>query len=177
MRRIAKPAVLAVLFVGLLVIASPASSEEEACGIVHQQRREPLEGQRFWPLAEHGGRAVLDKKTCLVASTDIWTEPVTLSEAMARCATLGQGGPYGEMGWQLPTMAELTSLDGESQGADLPSTKRSETPYWTITEWPGSDNSYATVMFSGRTTIVVPAPATEKAGVWCVQGLRATGLK
>ena len=177
MRRSAKTVTRAALVFGLLAVASPAWSEEEVCGTVHRQQREPLDDQRFWPLAEHRGRAVLDKKTCLVASTDIWTEPVTLSDAMARCATLGQGGPYGEMGWQLPTMAELTSLDGDSQGADLPSTKRSETPFWTITEWPGSEGSYATVMFSGRTTLVLPKPAGETAGVWCVQGVRATGLK
>ena len=33
---------------------------------------------------------------------------------MEVCSNLGQGGYFGDMGWQIPTMAELTSLDSES---------------------------------------------------------------
>jgi hypothetical protein len=82
-------------------------------------------------------------------------------------------------------MGELTSLDSEnwnSQATGLgdvkvPPMTRSETVFWTSTEWPGEDNSYATVTHSAPTTLVRPQQATEKAGVWCVQGFRATGLK
>jgi hypothetical protein len=98
---------------------------------------------------------------------------------------LGQGGPRGERGWQLPTLAELTSLDGEEwagqsglpQDFELPPETRSETAYWTVTEWPGASGSYATVIFSNRTTIVSQQAATMKAAVWCVQGTRARSIK
>ena len=82
---------------------------ETPCGIVHKQTREPLTDQRFWQLAEYRGKAFLDIRTCLVARLEVFDQPVTLSDAMFRCATLDQGGPSGEMGWQLPTMAQLTS--------------------------------------------------------------------
>ena len=169
---------------GLVETASPAVAQEEPCGIVHKQTRDPLDGQRFWPLAEHGGRAFIDLRTCLVVSLEVFEEPVTLGDAMQRCATLGQGGPYGEMGWQLPSLSELTSLDtelwtnqrGEFEQFKIPPLIRSETGFWTSTQWPGAENSWATVMFSARTTIVNPLAENMKAGVWCVQGVRATGL-
>ena len=168
-----------------LVAASPLWAQEERCGIVHKQRREPLEGPRFWPLAEYGGNAFLDVRTCLVARLEVFDEPVTLSDAMQRCATLGQGGPFGQMGWQLPTMAELTSLDGEEwqiqrgefEKHRIPPLTRSEKPFWTSTKWLGTPDSWAVVEFSARTTIARPLAETMKAGVWCVQGVHATGLK
>jgi hypothetical protein len=171
----------------LIVVAPPVQGQEQAepCGVVHRQTRQPLEGQRFWPLAEHRGKAFVDRKTCLVASSEVRSEPVTIGEAMEHCSSLGQGGPRGEMGWQLPTMAELTGLDGEEwagrsglpQDLELPPETRSETAYWTVTEWPGASGSYATVIFSNRTTIVSHQAATAKAAVWCVQGTRATSIK
>jgi hypothetical protein len=186
MRQAAKLAT-ATLTLGLLLSAStcPVQAQEEQCGVVHKQTREPLDGQRFWLLAEHGGKAFLDLRTCLVARLEVVDEPTTLSDAMQHCATLGQGGPYGEMGWQLPSMAELTSLDselwgnhrGEFEQYKIPPLTRSETAFWTSTKWPGAADSWATVMFSGRTTLVLPLAQTMKAGVWCVQGVRATGLK
>ena len=170
---------------GLLNAMSFAQAQEGSCGIVHQRTRDPAEGQRFWLLAEYGGRAFLDQRTCLVASTDISEQQVTLSEAMEHCSMLGQGGPQGDMGWQLPTVAELTSLDsdrweqqaGEFEDYKIPPMTRSEVAFWTRTDWPGKENSYGTVIFSGRTTLVRSQAETEKAGVWCVQGFRATGLK
>ena len=169
----------------LLGFVCSANAEEASCGIVHKQTREPLDDQRYWLLAEHDGRAFVDRKTCLVASTRIMEEPMTLSQAMEHCATLGQGGPHGEMGWQLPTMAELTSLDSEDWGSQaaglgdvkVPPMTRSETAFWTSTAWLGEDNSYATVTYSAPTTLVRAQKATEKAGVWCVQGFHATGVK
>jgi hypothetical protein len=110
---------------------------------------------------------------------------MTLSDAMYRCAALGEGGPYGDMGWRLPTMAELTSLDGEEwndQRGDLgqfrlPVQTRSEKAFWTTTKWLGEPDSLAIVEFSGKTTIVRPRAETEKAGAWCVQEIRPVGLK
>lgn len=179
------PAMAAVAV--LTIVAPPVQGQEQPvpCGVVHRQARQPLEGQRFWPLSEHRGKAFVDRKTCLVTSTEVGSEPVTIGQAMERCSSLGQGGPRGEMGWQLPTMAELTSLDGEEWAAEgnllqefkLPPETRSETAYWTVTEWPGASGSYATVVFSNRTTIVSQQAATAKAAVWCVQGTKATSIK
>jgi hypothetical protein len=173
---------VASLVIGSLPVASPAKADA-SCGAVHKQTREPIDGQRFWPLAEHGGRAFLDKRTCLVASMKVEAEPVSLDAAMQRCAMMGQGGPRGDMGWQLPTMSELTSLDGEEWQREpigssaLPPALRSDTAYWTVTEWPGVAKRYAAVTFSGRTTLVRPFSETDKAGVWCVQGARAAALE
>ena len=50
-------------------------------------------------------------ETCLVWRLVLISEPLTLSDATLHCAIEGQGGPYGRMGWQLATLAQLTSLD------------------------------------------------------------------
>ena len=53
-------------------------------------------------------------RTCLVWRLDVNDSPIrTLDDAMGECASLGQGGPYSEMGWQLPSLSELTSVDSE----------------------------------------------------------------
>jgi hypothetical protein len=89
------------------------------------------------------------------------------------------------MGWQLPTVAQLTSLDSNqwSKQKDnfkeykLPPAERSDVPFWTITSWPGRSNSWGIVQFSGRTTVVYPAEENTKAEVWCVRGFPATGIQ
>jgi Protein of unknown function (DUF1566) len=165
-----------VLAMASPLFAAPVHSEEESCGIVHKQRREPIESQRFWPLAEYGGSAFIDMRTCLVWRGDRYNDK-TLSEAMRLCAELGQGGPEsGEMGWQLPAVAELTSVDGKEWG-QVPGLARSETSYWTSTPWLGSPGSWAGVTFSARTTFVNPLEPAQKAGVWCVRGFPARGLR
>jgi hypothetical protein len=163
----------------------PAQAQEERCGIVHKQTREPVEGQRFWPLATYGGRAFLDMRTCLVARLEVFAQPMTLSEASLYCATLGQGGPLGQLGWQLPTLAELTSLDAEEwtthrdqfEQFKLPPLNRSGQQFWTNTKIPGTPDLWAVVEFSPRTTVVGRLAETMKAGAWCVHGIHATGLK
>ncbi|MER9756421.1 hypothetical protein NKJ46_23835 [Mesorhizobium sp. M0166] len=179
-------ATLATFSIGFAVLATMSAPQSQAapCGIVHKQARQPLNDQNFWLLAEHGGRAFVDQRTCLVARIDRLDQPATLSEAMGYCATLGQGGPYGDMGWQLPTMAELTSLDSADWPRQreafaqykLPPLARSETEYWTRTEWPGLAGSFAVVTFSAPTTLVRPLEATKKASAWCVFGVTATGV-
>ncbi len=168
----------------LFTTMSVPPSQAEPCGVVHKQTRQPLNDQNFWRLTEHDGKAFVDQRTCLVARLDRLDQPVTLSEAMGHCAMLGQGGPYGAMGWQLPTMAELTSLDSADWPRQrdafaqykLPPLERSETGYWTRTEWPGAAGSFAVVTFSAPTTLVRPLEATKKASVWCVFGMPATGV-
>jgi hypothetical protein len=104
---------IAVVVSSELSFSRAQEEHEERCGTVHKLRLAPLTGPRFLQIADYDGRSFVDMQTCLVARLEVFSEPVTLADAMQRCATLGQGGPRGHMGWQLPTAAELTSLDGE----------------------------------------------------------------
>jgi hypothetical protein len=84
---------------------------DERCGLVTKKGGE-LASRRFEILAEHNGRAFVDLRTCLVWDLSPWQKAeLSLDRAMEVCSALGQGGYYGDMGWQIPTMAELTSLD------------------------------------------------------------------
>ena len=176
-----------VLAVGLLVAAFNPSRAEEVCGRVNERKLHIDESARFRLLGEYGGKAFIDMRTCLVWRLDVSNDPVvSLNDAVMACAEKGQGGPNGEMGWQLPTVAELTSLDSDqwSKQKDnfgdykLPPAVRTEGPFWTITAWPGRAGSWAVVHFSAPTTFVRPAEQdTKKAGVWCVRGFAATGIQ
>jgi hypothetical protein len=176
---------IAVVVSSELSFSRAQEEHEERCGTVHKLRLAPLTGPRFLQIADYDGRSFVDMQTCLVARLEVFSEPMTLADAMQRCATLGQGGPRGNMGWQLPTAAELTSLDGEEwnklQGdlafSGIPPLKRSETPFWTMTKWPGVPDSLAVVEFSALTTIVRPLAETMKAGVWCVRASPATDVR
>ena len=89
------------------------------------------------------------------------------------------------MGWQLPTQAQLTSLDTEQwdkqrgtfEKYKLPPVVRTEKDLWSITPWPSDSESWAAVQFSARTTIVYPIKQDMKAGAWCVRGFPANGLR
>jgi len=164
-------------------LASAVQAAERPCGIVWGESLEIDESPRFQLLG--AGGAYVDMRTCLVWSLR-WTDtPKTLNEGMETCAVLGQGGPRGDMGWQLPTMAELTSLEGQDwvrqaetfQQYRLPVAARNEASFWTSTPWLGRPDSWAVVEFSALTTIVRPLGSGDKAGVWCVRGIRARGLR
>jgi hypothetical protein len=158
---------------------------DERCGLV-TKKGEELVNRRFEILAEHKGRAFVDMRTCLVWDLYPWQKAeLTLDSAMGICSALGQGGYFGDMGWQIPTMGELTSLDSESWDKQkqefaefkLAIIERNETPYWTVTPWLGKPDSQAAVTFSGKTTLVRPFKQDGKAAVWCVRGYPATGLR
>jgi hypothetical protein len=162
------------------------SQAEESCGLVSKQSREFVEQRRFEILAEHSGRAFIDMRTCLVWQLNVWDKPsLTLNEAMGVCASYGQGGPFGEMGWQIPSLSELTSLDSEDWNKQSEEFKqynihplaRSEIEFWTSTSWLGKPDSLAVVQFSVRTTVVRPVAQDGKAAVWCVRGYPARGLR
>ena len=151
---------LIFLWTALILPAKPSYAVED-CGFVSKQSRELTEHRRFELLADYRGRAFIDMSTCLVWRLDVNDNPQTLDDAMRECASLGQGGPYGEMGWQLPSLAELTSVDSEDwtkQRAEfeqykIPALSRSEIDFWTSTPWLGRPDSWAVVQFSARTTM------------------------
>jgi hypothetical protein len=176
---------LSVLVCATAILSAEPGLAAEDCGLVSRQSREPPPERRFEIIAEYGGRAFIDLNTCLVWRLDVNDATRTLDEAMGECASLGQGGPHGEMGWKLPSLAELTSLDSEfwtRQRAEfepykLPASVRSEIDFWTSTPWLGRPQSWSVVQFSARTTIARPLPSDGKAAVWCVRGFPATGLR
>jgi hypothetical protein len=172
------------LVAGPMLSGNPAYAVED-CGLVGRQGGEPTKQRRFERLAEHSGRAFLDMRTCLVWQLDINDNPTrTLGDAMGECASLGQGGPHSEMGWQLPTLSQLTSVDSEDwnqhsefEQFNIPPFKRSEIDFWTSTPWLGRPESWSVVQFSARTTIAHPTNLDGKAAVWCVSGFPARGLR
>jgi hypothetical protein len=176
---------LIFLWAALMLLADPSYAAED-CGLVSKQSRELVEERRFELLAEYDGRAFIDKRTCLVWRLDANDSPTrTLDDAMGECASLGQGGPNGEMGWRLPSLSELTSVDSrdwakqrtEFEQYKIPALSRSEIDFWTSTPWLGRPDSWSVVQFSARTTIGHPVAPDSKAAVWCVQGYPATGLR
>jgi Protein of unknown function (DUF1566) len=178
-----------VLLISLCTASSllPNSSYAvEDCGFVSKQSGEFADERRFELLAEYDGRALIDKRTCLVWRLDVNNSPTqTLDSAMGECASLGQGGPNGDMGWQLPSLSELTSVDSpewEKQRDEfaqykIPALSRSEIDFWTSTPWLGRPDSWSVVQFSARTTIPHPVPTDGKAAVWCVLGHYVRGLR
>src|SRR5262245_31642741 len=179
--------VLLLIFLwAALMLLADASYAVEDCGLVSKQSRELVEERRFELLAEYAGRAFIDMRTCLVWRLDVNDSPTrTLDDAMGECASLGQGGPYGEMGWQLPSLSELTSVDSEGwtkQRAEfeqykIPPLIRSEIDFWTSTPWLGRSPSWSVVQFSARTTIAHPVAPDSKAAVWCVRSYPARGVR
>jgi hypothetical protein len=174
-----------VLSVSPLLPVDPSYAADE-CGLVNKQNRELAEERRFELLAEYGGRAFIDMRTCLVWQLDVNdSSPKTLDDAMRECASLGQGGPHGEMGWQLPSLSELTSVDSadwtkqrsEFEQYKIPALNRSEIDFWTSTPWLGRRDSWSVVQFSTLTTIPHPVTLDSKAAVWCVRGHSARGLR
>ena len=175
---------LIFLCTALILPAKPSYAVED-CGFVSGQSRELTERRRFELLADYRGRAFIDMSTCLVWRLDVNDNPQTLDDAMGECASLGQGGPYGEMGWQLPSLAELTSVDSEDwtkQRAEfeqykIPALSRSEIDFWTSSPWLGRSDSWSVVQFSARTTIAHAVAPDSKAAVWCVRAYPARGLR
>src|SRR5262245_19283358 len=137
---------LAGVAVNLLVSAVHAA--ERPCGILWGEGREIDESPRFERLGSGG--AFIDMRTCLVWMDRPMAAEWTLDQAMSFCTTSGDGG----MGWQLPTVAELTTLDvnkwirggfaqyqlGSVAGGKL----------WTRSPWPGKPDSLVVVEFNGR---------------------------
>ena len=83
------------------------------------------------------------------------------------------------MGWQLPSLAELTSVDSEDwtkqragfEQYKIPASNRSEIDFWTSSPWLGRSDSWSVVQFSARTTIAHAVAPDSKAAVWCVRAL------
>ena len=113
---LSKVSVVSFIVVFINTFFSVSAQAEELCGMWSESTKEGKESPRFRVLKEFDGKAFLDMQTCLIWSLQVDTEPQALFEAVYRCAVEGQGGPRGSMGWRLPTMAELTSLDGDQWG-------------------------------------------------------------
>jgi hypothetical protein len=157
----------------------------EPCGLWSEGKRQDPESPRFRILTGFDGRAFLDMETCLIWRLDVHAQPLTLKDAIYHCTNKGQGGPTGAMGWRLPSVAELTSVDGDQWATQrdtfapyqLPPMVRTEQALWTTTPWPPDPDAWAVVMFSARTTISAPSDKETKAGAWCVRCCPAAGLR
>jgi uncharacterized protein DUF1566 len=168
----------------LLSIQSSQAADE--CGWVSRHNSGAIEVRRFARLAEHDGLAFIDMRTCLVWQLDVSANAQkSLDDAMIECASFGQGGQHGEMGWRIPTLSELTSVDSqdwtkqssEFERFNIPVLKRKEIDFWTSTPWLGREDSLSAVQFSALTTIAHPITLDSKAAVWCVKGYLARGLR
>jgi hypothetical protein len=182
-----KIALIVFLSTVVSLFQAAPSRAQEACGFVSKQTRQLIDAPRFRFLVEYGGRAFIDMQSCLVWRLEVMSgkPTLTLDDAMRECGSLGQGGPHGEMGWQLPTLAELTSLDSEDWAKQqnefdqykIPPLIRTEAEFWTSTPWLGRPGSWAVVQFSALTTVVRPVTKDSKAAVWCIRGYPARGLR
>jgi hypothetical protein len=177
-------------FLLALVIATPMlpiqSHAADDCGWVSRHNSDPLELPRFARLADNGGRAFIDMRTCLVWQLDVIdSAPKSLDEAMRECASFGQGTPHGDMGWRLPTLSELTSVDSDEWAKqtsefdqfNIPALKRKEIDFWTSSPWLGRREEWSVVQFSALTTIAHSTTLDSKSAVWCVRGYLARGLR
>jgi hypothetical protein len=182
-----KTMLITLLSILLSFCVAGQSQAQELCGFKTKQGGQFLDTPRFRQVSEFGGRAFLDMQSCLVWRLEVMAgkPALTLDEAMRECAHTGQGGPHGQMGWRLPELAELTSLDSEDWMKQriefdqfrIPPLIRTEAEFWTSTAWLGRPGSLAIVQFSGRTTVVRPVGLDTKASVWCVLGYPAHGLR
>lgn len=163
---------------------SASGHAEERCGLLSNTNAG--DAPRFRILDRFGHDAFLDMQTCLVWDLEVSAERQALKDAMYLCANKGTGGPDGGfMGWRLPAMAELASLDTKdwAKQADafkkykLPPLVRSEAEFWTVTPWPSVPDTWAAVQFSGLTTVVYPKKQDGTGSAWCVRGVPATGLQ
>jgi hypothetical protein len=127
-----------VLYITASILPIQSSQAADECGWVSRHNSEPISDRRFARLAEYNGRAFIDMRTCLVWQLDVHDAPKSLDDAMIECASFSQGGPHGEMGWRLPSLSELTSVDSEDwtkQGSEfdqfnIPALKRKENDFW-----------------------------------------------
>jgi hypothetical protein len=166
------------LLAALMLLTTPAWAVE-VCGLWSEKGSEGSNPPRFRLLK--GDQAFLDMKTCLVWSLNVHRGPLKLSDAFGHCARSGSrlegGGDH--MGWRLPSVAELTSLDMFSGEFALRiSGIPSETPLWTATAWPPGMKDWTVVIFSQRgTTIVHHSDPEQEGGAWCVRCCPGAGLR
>ncbi|SRR6266498_734465 len=101
------------LFAVLVLLTTLPAWAVEVCGLWTDKGSEGSNPPRFRLLKED--EAFLDMKTCLVWTLNVHRGPLKLSDAFGHCARPRRGsrleGGVDHMGWRLPSMAELTSLD------------------------------------------------------------------
>ena len=139
---------------------------------------------RFEVLSDFGGAAVLDHETGLV-----WEQSLSLSnsnwlDAQTHCNRLTTGG---RLGWQLPTLQELTSLvdpsvpfPGPTLPIGHPFTNVQSFSYWSATTSAGNASFAWIVGFNGPVPAVFTADKIGipiMASVWCVRGGHGVDLQ
>ncbi len=144
---------------------------------------------RFEMLAEYGDMAVRDNRTGLIWEKSPNTGTVNFYIAWDNCARKNLNG---QMGWRIPTTADLTSLvDGAGDGTGLLLLPQGHPfqglfttgvrGYWSGTQGRTTVGTFAqpyVVYFSvsanggmiGNTVGRVPHNSETFAGVWCVSG-------
>jgi hypothetical protein len=165
--------------------ASPSWDQKLACTT-------PANCPRFVVLSNWNSEAVLDRETGLVwerfpsGTRFRWFNGSSLrAEAHEHCLTLGKGG---RLGWRLPTLPELLSLDDLSTlgtpGLKLPpghpfQNIQADT-YWTATRdvaFVGGDvtsfGAYYTTFDAENAFTASTHNTSDPLYVWCVRGAQA----
>ena len=169
--------VVGLCLVGYRLLSTPTQEKEELIAAVIQRWQEAHPAAtRFVILPAFHDDAVLDKETGLVWEKSPHSMTVTWNEALTACVSRAVGG---QVGWRLPSPAEMRSLVGPAVDAPVPNLPPGHpfvnvqpTSYWTVVP-EANQPSFAKYLdaFLGNVLSFIKIYTFP---VWCVRGpLRA----
>jgi len=127
---------------------------------------------RFTVLSAFGGAAVLDNNTGLVWEQAPDANARTWSNATSYCVNKTVGGA---VGWRLPSVIELKSVQDPSLPEPLVPTSIfsgvQSSAYWSATTAGGDATSAWTVFFTtSPSNVIIGVKSTVSLPSWCVRG-------